>query len=223
MIGDHAGNRIPTVLGTLGLPMEERERHIAWDIGVAGMGTLLSERLDAAFVRQVYSRLVIDCNRGHDSPTAIPAVSDGTIVPGNQGLTDDAGAQRFAEIHEPYQQAIADALAARTNPILIALHSFTPSMAGFDRPWHVGILHHLGETSFAMGVLDRLRRDRRRRVGDNEPYQMDGTDHTVPRHAYPAELRYVEFEVRQDLIATPDGQRDWAGYLADVLLATLAD
>ena len=35
-------------------------------------------------------------------------------------------------------------------------------------------------------------------IGDNEPYRMDATDYTVPRHAYPRELPYVEVEVRQD-------------------------
>ena len=227
LIGDHAGNLIPRSLGTLGLPAAERERHIARDIGVAGMGLLLSERLDATFVRQAYSRLVVDCNRGPDSPSAIASVSDGTPVPGNRDLEDAARTLRFAEVHEPYHRTIAAILAARQadgpSPILIALHSFTPRMDGFDRPWQVGILHHLGNTAFASAVLARLRADGRWTVGDNQPYRMDGTDYSVPRHAYAAGFPYVEFEVRQDLIADEAGWQEWANHLAEVLTAALAD
>ena len=38
-------------------------RHIAWDIGIAGVGRQLADRLDACLIMQPYSRLVIDCNR----------------------------------------------------------------------------------------------------------------------------------------------------------------
>ena len=221
LIGDHAGRVIPRALGTLGVSAADLERHIALDIGVAGMGAALAERLNAVFVRQTYSRLVVDCNRAPDQRGAIVQASDGTPIRGNIGLSEADRARRFAEIHEPYQQAIGGALASRPDAILVALHSFTPSMNGVNRPWQVGILHHLGDTSFALAVLERLRADGRWTVGDNQPYRMDGTDYTVPRHAYPANRRYVEFEVRQDLVTTETGQREWAGHLGDVLLATL--
>ncbi|MBO0712362.1 MAG: N-formylglutamate amidohydrolase, partial [Acetobacteraceae bacterium] len=47
---DHAGRRIPRALGTLGLPPSELDRHIAWDIGVAGLTEALSAALDATAV-----------------------------------------------------------------------------------------------------------------------------------------------------------------------------
>ena len=80
-------------------------------------------------------------------------------------------------------------------------------------------VHHARETDeLATAELGRndLRREPGLTVGDNEPYAMSGIDHTVPRHAYPAR-RYVEFEVRQDLIVTPAGQADWADRLARIL------
>ena len=60
LIGDHAGNAVPSALRSLGLTGEDMTRHIAWDIGIAGLGERLSEELDAMFVHQTYSRLVID-------------------------------------------------------------------------------------------------------------------------------------------------------------------
>ena len=227
LIGDHAGNRIPAALGTLGLDQAERERHIAWDIGIGGLGPRLAGALDAPFISQTYSRLVIDCNRDPSAPDAMPRVSDGTLIPGNQDLTPAERAARIAEIHAPYQQAIADALARRAasgaETILVALHSFTPSMGGRVRPWHAGVLHHLGNVGVARAMIGRLAARGDLVVGDNEPYQMDGTDYTVPRHAYPAQLPYVELEIRQDLLATAAQQEGWSDILFETLSAAAAD
>jgi predicted N-formylglutamate amidohydrolase len=224
-IGDHAGNVIPLSLGTLGLDDAERVRHIAWDIGVAGLGERLATAMDAVFVRQTYSRLVVDCNRRHDAPDAIAPVSDGTVVPGNADLSDADRAARFAAIHEPYQAEIAAEIARRSAvgqpTVLIALHSFTPVFGGVARPWQIGVLHDGGDPSFAQTMLAVLRREADLTVGDNEPYRMDLIDYTVPRHAYPAGLPYAELEVRQDLIADTTGQAAWAERLERVLTAAL--
>ncbi len=225
LIGDHAGNRVPVALGTLGLEPAERERHIAWDIGIAGLGERLGERLDAVFLHQRYSRLVVDCNRSPAQHDAIAAVSDRTPIPANAALTDTDRAQRFAEIHEPYQAAIAAEIARRDAAgqptVLIALHSFTPALRGAApgtvRPWQIGVLHDSGDTAFAHAMLARLRLEENLTVGDNEPYRMDLIDYTVPRHAYPGRRPYAELEVRQDLIADPAGQDAWADRLARIL------
>lgn len=226
LIGDHAGNAIPRRLGDLGVAAADRCRHIGWDIGIAALGAALSRRLDAVWIAQAYSRLVIDCNRapapGAD-PNAVVTVSDGTPVPANHALDAAARAARVAEIHAPYQDAIAAEIARRTAAgtptIAIALHSFTPRMAGVARPWHVGILHDGANDAFCRHVLRLLQSDPVLTVGDNEPYRMDSIDHTIPRHAFAAGLPYVEFEVRQDLIADPAGVDLWCGILARVLLA----
>ncbi len=218
MTGDHAGKTIPAMLGTLGLAEEDRVRHIAWDIGVAPMAEILSALLDATFVAQNYSRLVIDCNRDPYSAEAIPVVADGTRVPGNEGLEQAAHDSRIAEIHAPYQASLADIIATRMTmgiaPIQIALHSFTPSLSGVSRPWHVGILHGEGRTDFARALLETLSRNSKLMVGDNEPYRMDETDYTIPRHAFVAGLAYAEIDVRQDLISDATGQHKWAEILA---------
>lgn len=218
LIGDHAGTAIPERLGRLGLADADLARHIASDIGVRGLGEALADRLDAVFLHQHYSRLVIDCNRDPGSDEAIPAVSDGTAIPGNAGIDAAERARRIATIHAPYQQAIAAEIAHRVvPPVLVSLHSFTPVLAGSARPWHVGVLHDGHADGFALALLDALRRRGDLPVGDNAPYRMDATDHTVPRHAFGAGLRYAELEVRQDLIADAAGQRRWCAILADAL------
>ena len=83
---DHGGRAIPRRLGRLGLPEPETFRHIAWDIGVAAVGRLLSAQLDAALIVQAYSRLVIDCNRDPSVPSSIAEISEDTPIPGNRGL-----------------------------------------------------------------------------------------------------------------------------------------
>ena len=63
------------------------QRHIAWDIGIAGVTERLSAVLDATAVLQTYSRLVIDCNRDPSWPSAMPEISEHTPIPGNIGLS----------------------------------------------------------------------------------------------------------------------------------------
>jgi len=227
LIGDHAGNLVPSGLGDLGVTREELERHIGWDIGIAGLGVQLALALDAPFISQRYSRLVIDCNRSPGRIDAMPEVSDGTAIAANVGLSEAARAARVAAIQEPYQQAIADELARRDaagkSTILVALHSFTPAMAGVARPWHAGVLHEAGNTRFALAILARLRGEDGLHVGDNEPYSMDSIDHTIPLHAWPAGRPYLELEVRQDLLGSPEGIAEWSARLARLLPAAAAD
>jgi predicted N-formylglutamate amidohydrolase len=87
LVADHAGRAIPRALGRLGVAALEWERHIAWDIGIAGVGRTLANALGAVLIQQNYSRLVIDCNRPPGSPTSIPEISELTPIPGNVGLS----------------------------------------------------------------------------------------------------------------------------------------
>lgn len=221
IIGDHAGNAIPRSLGTLGLGGEDRARHIAWDIGVMALGERLASRLDAPFIAQPYSRLVIDCNRDPASPESIVSLSDGSPVPANAMLHTGEREARIAEIHRPYHDAIAEILAEREakgrETILIALHSFTPVMAGEERPWQIGVLHGRGNAGFARSLLNALKTYPYVKVGDNAPYRMDDTDFSIPRHAFAARLPYAEIEVRQDLIADEEGLVRWCRLLGGAL------
>ncbi|KMS56128.1 N-formylglutamate amidohydrolase [Novosphingobium barchaimii LL02] len=226
LIGDHAGSALPRALGNLGLEPGEMGRHIAIDIGVYGLGHALAKMLDAPFVHQTYSRLVIDCNRDPDRVDAIPEVSDGTRIHGNEGLPVDARMARIGAIHRAYHAQIAAIIDARKatglETVIVSLHSFTPTMDGTPRPWHVGILHGAGRADFAYALLQELRREDGLNVGDNVPYAMDDTDYTVPLHAFTRSLRYTEIEIRQDLLANGDAQQLWAARFNRTLVDALA-
>jgi len=225
LVGDHAGNRIPRSLKGLGLSDEDRCRHIAWDIGIADLGARLADGLGASFIHQVYSRLVIDCNRHPGTADSILEVSDGTPLPANSGLGGLEVRARVDEIHAPYHAAIAAEIRRRQAiglpTILVALHSFTPVMNGIVRPWHVGVLHYGGDNRFALGMLDALTDHRELVVGNNQPYAMDGTDFTVPFHANPALLPYAELEIRQDLLADEASISHWAALVERALSIAL--
>lgn len=202
LIVDHGGKRVPTRLNGLGLEAAALDRHIACDIGARDFALQLSAVLDAALIMQRYSRLVIDCNRDPSREDAIPAISDGTIIPANARLGDEERARRIQAIHAPYHHAISRMIDERTDreTVLVALHSFTPVLAGVSRPWHIGILHADGIADYAKHLLSVLADIPGLMVGDNQPYHMDETDFTVPRHAWTRHLRYVEIEIRQDLL-----------------------
>jgi predicted N-formylglutamate amidohydrolase len=220
LLGDHAGREIPAPLGALGVAPADRERHIAWDIGVADLGGILAKRLDASFIRQRYSRLVIDCNRAPGAPGSIVEISDGVAIPGNRALSPADRDARRREIFQPYQDRIAEALDARRAAgrptLLFSLHSFTPAMDGFARPWRFGVLHR-NDSALSKIALEALRARWGEAVGDNQPYAMDGIDYTIPFHADARGLDYLELEVRQDLIATAEGRTAVADALADLL------
>ncbi len=224
---DHAGRAIPRGLGRLGLAEAETLRHIAWDIGIGAVGQLLSRRLDAALIRQTYSRLVIDCNRDPAVPSSIPEISETTEIPGNRGLSEIARAARVEAVFRPYHARIRTALDRRETAgrasVLVALHSFTPIFKGVSRPWHAAVLFNR-DPRFAHILAGLLRAEGGLVIGENEPYAVtDLTDYTVPVHAERRRLPYVEIEIRQDLITEPNGQAIWAERLARLLPAAYAE
>jgi predicted N-formylglutamate amidohydrolase len=218
---DHYGRLIPRALGDLGLPQHELTRHIAWDIGIAGVAEALSRQLDAHLIAQRYSRLVIDCNRPPEVGSSIPIISEATTIPGNEGLAHDAAALRRAMIFEPYHRRIDQVIDQRLSnnrpTVLVSLHSFTPVYAGIARPWHIGTLYHR-DTHLPPLLLKHLRTEADLVVGDNEPYAVsDVTDYTIPAHGEKRGLMNSGIEIRQDLIADQSGQRQWAERLARIL------
>jgi predicted N-formylglutamate amidohydrolase len=220
LTSDHYGRIIPGRLGDLGLPASELVRHIAWDIGIAGVAGALSNHLGAHLIAQRYSRLVIDCNRPPGAASSIPRISEATIIPGNDGITREAAEMRRREVFDPYHRRIDEAIDARQRDrlptVLISLHSFTPFYAGVARPWHIGTLYQR-DTRLPPLLLKLLRAESDLVVGDNEPYAVsDETDYTIPVHGEKRGLMNTGIEIRQDLIAEPAGQREWAERLARI-------
>jgi predicted N-formylglutamate amidohydrolase len=226
LTADHAGRAIPRRLGRLGVAAGELDRHIAWDIGIAGVTERLSEALNATAVLQTYSRLVIDCNRDPAVASSMPEISELTAIPGNVGLSDADRAARIAEIFEPYHARIRALLDARRaagrRTIYVAMHSFTPTFKGESRAMQVGMLYNR-DVRLAVIMLELLRAEGDLTVGDNAPYAVsDVTDYGVPVHAEPRGLAHVEIEIRQDLIADEAGQVAWAARFARLLRDAVA-
>jgi predicted N-formylglutamate amidohydrolase len=226
VICDHASAAIPARYGDLGLGEAERSDHIAWDKGAALVALGLARRLGCPAILSGVSRLVIDCNRQPGDPSSIPASTCGIVVPGN-GAVDDAEAQdRATTWFWPYHQQIGDELARlfRRGPVpaMVSVHSFTASMNGAVRPWHVGILSNR-DRRIADPVLAGLALCSGLVVGDNEPYSGREINYTLDTHAGAAGLPHVSFEIRQDLLGHKAACEEWAATLAEVLAPILAD
>jgi predicted N-formylglutamate amidohydrolase len=223
---DHASNKVPGELGTLGLPESDFARHISYDIGAANLTRALSDQFGAPAVIARWSRLVVDLNRGPDDPTLVMKLSDGRIVPANRHLDAAGIAERVARYHTPYHAAIAERIAAARAqgivPVLVSFHSFTPVWRGWQRPWHIGILRDL-DTRLSNRLLERIAKEPDIVVGENEPYTGALEMDSLYRHGTMNGLPHVLIEVRQDLIAEPEGAARWAmridGFLRDALAA----
>lgn len=219
---DHAGNQVPPEYGDLGLPPGEIDRHIGWDPGAAGVACALAAQLECPLILGVYSRLLVDLNRARNDATLILAESDNTFVPGNLTISDAERADRVGRFHAPYHARIdahVDGLIAHgVRPLLIAVHSFTPVLAGIERPWPVGVLWKLAREPVA-GVIEALASEVQP-VGDNHPYDgRTAMGWTLERHAVRRGLPHVMFEIRNDVIAGPAQQRAWGERLARALHA----
>ncbi|MEL6550414.1 MAG: N-formylglutamate amidohydrolase [Pseudomonadota bacterium] len=218
---DHATNRVPPEVGPLGLPDEDMARHIAYDPGALGTSLALGAALDAPVVSSNFSRLVIDPNRGADDPTLVMQLYDGSIIPGNRRLSKADREARLSAFHRPYHSALADVLGARSDAILVSLHSFTPQLRGRPmRPWEVGVLF-AHDRRLSDPLIAALEGQTKAPVGINEPYGGDLPGDTVDTHALRHGRLNALIELRNDVIATPRGQRSWAEKLAHALRTAL--
>lgn len=219
IICDHASNHVPTQInnGTLGLSDANMNRHIAFDIGAKGVSEHLGELLNAPVICSTFSRLVIDPNRGEDDPTLMMRLYDGTIIPGNRHATEADIETRLNLCHRPYHKAVAALIATRENPLLIAIHSFTPRLNGrAPRPWHVGVLSGK-DRRLSDALLHELAQETDICHGDNVPYLGELQGDCMDQHASQHGHYHTLIELRHDLIDTPEGQVKWAERLAPLL------
>ena len=117
--------------------------------------------------------------------------------------------------------------------MICAVHSFTPRLRGRpQRPWQVGILsawdRRLADPLLALlrgdGALAAWAEGRwggRWCVGDNQPYTGHLPGDSIDRHALRHGRLNLLLELRNDLIATPQDQAEWAARLAPLLTRAL--
>lgn len=220
---DHAANTVPPFVngGSLGLAAGDMARHIAYDVGAAGVARELARLLEAPAILSNFSRLVIDPNRGEDDPTLLMRLYDGTIIPANRHADRAELEHRLNRCHRPYHRALAELAARQADTVIVSVHSYTPQLQGRPpRPWHVGVLY-AADTRFSRPLIDLLRAEPDLCIGENEPYGGHLPGDAIARHAIAHQRHNTLIEIRNDLIATKDTQRAWAARLAPMLIAAL--
>lgn len=204
LIADHAGNAVPAAMNGLGIEEEDLLRHIAWDPGAAIVATELSRRWLAAAVLSRYSRLIVDPNRPLGDASSMPHVSDNTVVPANQDITEEDRRRRAALFYWPYHLAISEQIARLRRigpgPLLVSIHSFTPDFGGEDRPWHIGVMS-TADRRLADVLISGLSKATNLIIGDNQPYSGVEYGYTLKVQAGSQGLASVQIEIRQDLLA----------------------
>ncbi len=218
---EHASNHIPTQYDNLGLPSDQIERHIAYDIGAQAVIRKLSVSLGIPAILTRYSRLLIDPNRALDDPTLVMQLSDGAVIPGNAYISDQETAHRTKTYYTPYhdglKQLVDRSLDQGKPPILISVHSFTDRWKKISRPWEIGILWDK-DPRLPQIFLQALAQTRpAATIGDNEPYSGRLIKDSMYSHATSRGLAHALIELRQDLIREENGQEKWATILRDII------
>ena len=215
---EHASYAVPAAYQGLGLGSEEIRRHIGWDIGARTVVESLSQSLDAPAVCAGYSRLLIDCNRDLRDHDLIVPESDGTRVPGNQGLSEAERQKRSEWFYQPYHAAIDRLLISKgaVRPTLLSLHSFTPVLGRKERPFDLGILFDQ-YADLAREVGQRLHHCGYR-VRYNEPYSgLEGLIFSAHSHGSRHGLVYLELEINNSLIAHTEKAVKMGQQISEVL------
>ena len=217
IVADHASAEVPPGID-LGVPAALLANHIAVDIGTDALTRRLARALSAPAIIATVSRLVVDLNRDAADAGAVPASSDGHIIPGNWNLPEAERALRITAIHTPYHDAIAAQIAARRPALIISVHSFTPQLAtrpDEERPWPIGILYNHDNRAARLGLVKLAARGLH--VGDNQPYSGSTLNYTMDRHAEAARIPYLGVEIRNDGLQTREGVARWTHILADCI------
>lgn len=214
---DHASNFVPEGI-ELGVSRQIMQKHIAWDIGAAGVvGRLARRHAFPAHLGEI-SRLVIDLHREEEARELIPQTSDGILIPGNIGADRDA---RLRDYYRPYHAALTKWLAACAPKLILSIHSFTPKLesTGEERPWEIGLLYNKDNRAAKHAI--RMFSEMGVKVGDNEPYSGRQLNATMNTHAEDMGRPYCAIEIRNDLIMNESGQARYAAMIADVAGRTM--
>ena len=220
LVCEHASNHFPAPWGDLGLTQDQARAHIAWDPGALGLARGLSHRLNAPLIHATVSRLVYDCNRAPDLPSAMPARSEIHDIPGNAAISATDRLARTEAIYLPFHDAlhrlIARRIALGLRPVILTVHSFTPVYFGQPRRVEFGVIHDADPT-LAQAIVAAARHTRLD-AQLNAPYSAaDDVTHTLRVHATPYGLPNAMLEIRNDLIASPEAEQTMADLLAPVL------
>lgn len=220
IFGDHASSYIPECYENLGLSGDNLTRHIAWDIGTEIIVKKLCEHFGCGGQLASVSRLVIDLNRDCEATGLIPEMSDGTLIPGNQGLSTLEREARIERFYAPYHSELGRRLDVLNTPFVLSVHSFTPRpLTGEARQTDIGLLVKHDEVSAEHFIQsfkskDLSEKERCFNIGLNLPYSAYDLNYTIDAHIAPRNLRHLAIEIRQDHIQTDKEAIQMADILA---------
>lgn len=204
---EHASNAVPAPLTTTVADQRWLDDHWGWDIGAPDVVRELCRLKGCVGVLCGFSRLVIDPNRDLSHTDLVRRSIHGEPLSFNVDLDDSELQRRIDGLYTPYHDAIDRELAARLShggdQLLLSIHSFTPQLGDDVRGMELGILfdnyepvaQRLAEGFREAGFVTAL----------NEPYSgRTGLIFAANRHGREHGVIYVELEIRQDLIDTPE-------------------
>lgn len=227
LICEHASHFIPEVLNDLGLARSDRNSHAVWDIGAQKLSHNLSKKLDAVLIEGCISRLVYDCNRPPNVPSAFPVQSERIVVPGNKELSQAERHERAEAVYVPFRTAVQEVLEDRqanlSQPIVVTIHSFTPIYHGVPRDVEIGLLHD-DDPTLAQAMMRNAHVLPNRNVALNAPYAMaDGVTHSLAIYGVANGLPNVMLEVRNDLLSGETAIEAIAQDLLKLLLPAIGE
>ena len=187
------------------------------------MAKALAQALNAPLVFATVSRLLIDLNRAPSDFDSIPGVSETTSIPGNIDLSEAEKAARVNAYYVPFHAAVDEVIRQKPDlRAILSVHSFTPIYRGIARPWHIGLITGPDGT-LAQDMLKYLKQDPDLIADINVPYApSDRVYHTLDRHNPANRFRTAMIELRNDLIATVDGQNEWSERLSHSIQSALS-
>ncbi|MCO4761040.1 MAG: N-formylglutamate amidohydrolase [Myxococcales bacterium] len=204
---EHASKAVPAPLTASDADQRWLDDHWGWDIGAPDVVRELARLKDCIAVLCGFSRLVLDPNRDLAHKDLIRREIYGEPLSFNVDLDQAEIDRRISELYEPYHAAIDREMAARLaaggDMVLLSIHSFTPQLDDDVREMEIGVLYdnydavaeRLADNFTAEGFVTAL----------NEPYSgRTGLIFAANRHGREHGVIYIELEIRQDLIDTPE-------------------
>ena len=212
---EHASNRIPRSLQELGLVEETRSSGVAWDQGAPDIAQDMARRMEAPLVLGAVSRLVYDCNRPPESPSAMVTSSKIHETPGNRDLSPTTHLERINAVCKPLRETLAGLVkaGASTLSLLVKVHRFEPAL--HDRPKDVGIgIVHGKDEPLARALIAAIPEGFSFKVRLNEPCgAADGVACAPDSHGAANGLLNVAIEILGDVIRARKRQSDFAARL----------
>ncbi|MGE0158183.1 MAG: N-formylglutamate amidohydrolase [Gemmatimonadales bacterium] len=195
--------------------------HRGWDPGALDLARKLAGALDAPLVTATVTRLLVDLNRSPHNPRVFSEVTRGLPRGERRGLIE--------RYHRPHWDAVRGrlqrALRGRGTVLHVAVHSFTPVLAGIRRKPDVALLYdpaRPGERTLVAAWAPALAAALPSRcVRRNDPYRgrTDGLP-TAMRRELGRGYVGIEIEVNQRHVGARGRFPAW---VPDALLGSLSE